>query len=963
MTTLRCKDESPPANDSADWFSLTFRTAVPEAPANLGLCETKLTPDTVFPERRVTEWLPPADPQPPTRIVSETAAPSPLGFAPPTGFPSIPGYDILSELGRGGMGVVYQARDTHLNRLVALKLILAGPGVGTEAHLRFQREAEVLAALHHPNIVQVHEVGQAEGTPFCALEYLPSGSLLAKLLRAPMPARESAAVVGVVARAVHHAHERGILHRDLKPSNILLDADGTPKVGDFGLAKRVGEEHTHSGAVLGTPSYMAPEQAQGNLKAVGPAADVYGLGAVLYDLLTGRPPFRSDTALATLHQVLSDDPVPPVRLNSGVPRDLETVCLRCLRKDPKRRYASAAELADDLRRFLDGEPIRARRVGPGERAVKWTRRRPAAAGLVALAALTAAGLLAGGAWYARHEADRAAEAQRLHEEARREQRRAADNFRLARAAVEEMLTRVAREKLAHTPHAERVRRELLEKALRFYEEFAARDSGSDPELRREAARALVRVGDIRALLGDATAAEAAYRPGIALLAALADEFPDDPAPREDLAAGCNNLGNLLRDAARHDEAEGAYRRAAELRQALHDAAPAADARRELAVCLANLGALRHRQGRLDEAERDVRRALELLDGADEAESLQERARVLNNLARLLAETGRVTGATEVARDACAVLGRLAKERPDVPDHRQELAAAHQQLGDLLRDADPAAAEKAYDEAVRHRAALAADFPAVPAYRQELAATHNGRALLFRAAGRGDAADDAERQALALKEKLAADQPTAAAYRRDLAGTYNNRGIALQLRNRRADAEEAYRKSLSLFGALAADHPGLPEYPREQARVRLNLAALLAADRPDEAEAECRAALALLARLVSDFPAAPEHRQERGRALGTLATLLETQKQVTGAAEVSEQCVEEFARLADEFPAVVDYRQQLAEARLNLALVQRSAGAAEAGEQSCRAALDLFARLARDFSDVPAHRQALARCRH
>jgi serine/threonine-protein kinase len=890
---------------------------------------------------------------------AETLPPSPLAplaFPRPVGFPTIPGYEILGELGRGGMGVVYKARDQRLGRLVALKLVLAGSLAGEEERGRFQREAEALASFQHPNIVQVHEVGQVGGTPFCALEFVGGGTLLGRLVREPLSARAAAALVEALAGAMHHAHQRGVLHRDLKPANVLLAEDGTPKIGDFGLAKRLDDsgDQTRNGSVLGTPNYMAPEQAEGNSRAFGPATDVYGLGAILYDTLTGRPPFRGETAVDTLQQVVTDDPVPPARLNRRVPRDLETICLKCLEKSPARRYATARELADDLRRLLDGEPIRARRVGPVERAAKWARRRPAAAGLAALSALSAVGLLVGGAWYARHESARAAEAERLHAQARREQARAADNFRLARAAVEEMLTRVSREKLAHVPQMERVRRELLEKALHFYEEFATRETGDDPELRREAARALVGAGDVRALLGDPTGAESAYRPAVARLA----ELPDAPAVREDLAAAWNNLGNLLRDTARAGDAEEAYRHAADLRQTLLDAAPTdADARAALGTCLANLGALRHKQGRFVEAEADERRALELLDGGS------ERARVLNNLGRLLAETARLDDGEQAVRESCTILGRLAERWPDDPDYRQELAAADNQLGDLLRDARPAAAEKAYDEALRLRTALAAAFPSVPVYRQELAATHNSRAILFRATGRAGDADAAERAALALKEKLATDHPAVMAYRRELAGAHNNRGIALQIDRRAADAEAAYRKALALYAALAAEQPDLPEHPREQARVRLNLAALLlAANRSNDAEAECREALALLTRLASDFPAVPEYRQERARALSTLATVLEA-RQHAAAEEAAEQSVDEFARLATEWPKVVDYRRQLAEARLGLALLRRSAGDAGRGERPCREALDLFERLAKECPTVPAHRQALARCRN
>jgi eukaryotic-like serine/threonine-protein kinase len=306
-------------------------------------------------------------------------------------------YQLLAELGRGGMGVVYKARQTSLKRLVALKMILAGAHASEQAAARFRVEAEAVAQLQHPNIVQIHEIGKHEGHAYFSLEFVEGGSLDKKLAATPMPSRQGAQLVEVLAWAVQAAHEKGIVHRDLKPANVLLATDGTPKITDFGLAKLIREDagQTGSGLVLGTPSYMAPEQASGKSRQVGPAADVYSLGAILYELLTGRPPFRAETPLDTIMQVVNGDPVPPSRLQPKVPRDLETICLHCLQKDPRRRYASAAALAEDLRRFLDGRPIMARPVGALERGWRWCRRNPALAGAagVAVAALVAAAAL------------------------------------------------------------------------------------------------------------------------------------------------------------------------------------------------------------------------------------------------------------------------------------------------------------------------------------------------------------------------------------------------------------------------------------------------------------------------------------------------------------------------------------------------------------------------------------------
>jgi serine/threonine protein kinase/formylglycine-generating enzyme required for sulfatase activity len=330
---------------------------------------------------------------------------------------SVPGYDILGVLGRGGMGVVYKARQVGLNRLVALKMVLSGGHASQEEIARFKAEATSVACLQHPNIVQIYDVGEVDGRPYFSLEYCSGGSLSSRLNGSPWPAEHAAALIETLARAVDAAHHAGIVHRDLKPANILLVpprrasasaemsleelsarpslADfGMPKITDFGVAKRLDgtDAKTVTGAVIGTPSYMAPEQTGGTGQTVGPATDIYALGAILYELLTGRPPFRGATPIDTVMQVVAEDPVPPRKVNQRVPRDLETICLKCLHKQTRKRYATAEALADDLKRFLDNEPVLARPTPFWERGAKWAKRRPTAAALGVLTLLGGLGV-------------------------------------------------------------------------------------------------------------------------------------------------------------------------------------------------------------------------------------------------------------------------------------------------------------------------------------------------------------------------------------------------------------------------------------------------------------------------------------------------------------------------------------------------------------------------------------------
>ncbi|MGO9112123.1 MAG: WD40 repeat domain-containing serine/threonine protein kinase, partial [Thermoguttaceae bacterium] len=422
---------------------------------------------------RMAEPLRPASPLPPERGVSGGA--ETMGSGQPAGLSAgatvryVGDYELLEEIARGGMGVVYKARQISLNRIVAVKMILAGHLATKADHERFHSEAQAAALLDHPNILPVFEVGEHEGQHYFSMGYVDGQSLATRLAEGPLPPKEAAELVATVAEAVEYAHRQGVIHRDIKPSNVLIDSMGRPRVTDFGLAKRMGSgsELTATGQVLGTPSYMAPEQAAGQINAVGPAADVYSLGALLYTTLAGRPPFQAATPLETLRQVIEREPVALRQLNPGVPRDVETMVLKCLEKPISRRYVTAQALAEDLWRYLQGRPIVARPVGRWEHAWRWCRRQPVVAGLIAAVAVTLAAGIVVSSLFAADSYHQAILARQNEIEARNETERADENLHRAQSAEataqhDLALSLLAQARLASKSHLPGQRFETLE---------------------------------------------------------------------------------------------------------------------------------------------------------------------------------------------------------------------------------------------------------------------------------------------------------------------------------------------------------------------------------------------------------------------------------------------------------------------------------------------------------------------
>ncbi|MDX2035374.1 MAG: serine/threonine-protein kinase [Isosphaeraceae bacterium] len=493
------------------------------------------------------------------RLAANVANDPPRGVdGPGDPLPEIPGYEIEAEIGRGGMGVVYKARQIQADRIVALKMVADGGASYLSAtdRARFRFEAENLARLRHPNVVQVHEVSEHRGRPYFTMEYVAGGTLAGLSPSLAGRPRDAAALVETLARAVHAAHLCGVLHRDLKPANILIDEGPggglLPKVTDFGLAKRVGLENglTQTGQILGSPSYMAPEQAAGEAP-VGVAADIYGLGAILYELLCGRPPFREPTAWETLMKVAHDSPAPPSRYRTGVPRDLEVIGLKCLAKNPGGRYPDADALAEDLRRYLDGRTIVARPAAWPERAWKWAKRRPGATAALAAAALAVVSIL-GLTWAYNARLSAALTRATLAErEAAAGAREAGRQRNLALQALNDLVYGV-QNRLGNDPATRSLKQSLLDSAIVNLRELARGAEGGPPDLSR--ADAHRRLGELFLQVGRTPEALDQFRQSTALAELLSRATPNDPDVLATLALGQALVGERLTSENRPDEA-------------------------------------------------------------------------------------------------------------------------------------------------------------------------------------------------------------------------------------------------------------------------------------------------------------------------------------------------------------------------------------------------------------------------
>jgi len=897
------------------------------------------------------------------------------------------GYEVLGELGRGAMGVVYKARQIGLKRLVALKMILSAGRASKIEIARFRIEAEAVAKLDHPNIVKIYEIGELENLPFFSLEFV-SGGVLSSRIKDNIPtARQAAIMMRGIAEGMDFAHRKGVIHRDLKPANILLsppDQAGeevdfenipldlfVPKITDFGLAKTLEGDsiQTRDGAIMGTPSYMAPEQAMGKTAEIGPAADIYGLGAILYDIITGIPPFRGETVMDTITQVIHRDPVHPIRLNTKLPQDIGTICLKCLEKDPKKRYATAGALAEDLRRYLVGEPILARPTPYYEYAWKWAKRKPAVAALVLMVFLTTLGVSIGGYLLAGREKTRADENARLREVAVNERNlaeqqklQAERNFRDALAAVDQMLTKVGQNRLAHEPRMERIRRELLREAKVFLSRFLDYNS-EDIQVRWQTARSLMQLGSIEEMLGNFKEAENNLQQAIVQLSKLHEINADNQDFLADLADCKQALGLLFTQQGKLNLAEPEYRNAIDLRSTLPENQQTLS---KQAASEFNLGILLRSQGKLEPALQSLLATLKKLESIaskDKSNSIHKQNLVkgLLGLAQTMQDLGRFEECQATLEKAITTAQGIVTQYPDNPDYRVDLASAWNQKGKLVRDTNITLAESSYTKALTIQDSLVSDFPATPFYRQELANSLNNLGILLQSSGNSKGAESAFDRSMGIRDKLAKDVPWVPDIRKDLAAGLNNRGIQLQVQNRLKEAEPLYLKAVEDLKALTKEFPNSIEYNLELSRTLLNESVLLESlGKNKDADKISSQSLLQLQDLASKNPSSMEIKQELARASLTRAGLIEVAKNPQETVTLLESASNEFMKLALEFPEQTDYPFQQALALINLGNYLKDHNQGTKAEKPWEDAKALLSKLVAKYPETPIFSVELSR---
>jgi serine/threonine protein kinase len=904
-------------------------------------------------------------------------------------------YRLLREVGRGGMGVVYEAEQISLKRRVALKVLPLAPALDARQLQRFKNEAQAAACLHHTNIVPVHAVGSERGLHYYAMQFI-DGQTLAEVIAQlrcvagkrvsepedgsipppstagakaqeprpvslePLASAQTAVVeasgtlatvletggsvtqaaffrtvarLGLqAAEALEHAHQMGVVHRDIKPANLLVDVRGNLWVTDFGLAQLPTDARlTMTGDLLGTLRYMSPEQALAQRGVVDHRTDVYSLGVTLYELLTLEPAFPGSDRNALLHQIANDDPRAPRRVNKAIPADLETIVGKAVTKEPEGRYATAQDMADDLRRFLEDKPVRARRPSARQRLAKWARRHRAVvrAGVVVLI-LALVGMTSSFAliWKQTRATDKAL----VHARAMQA---------LAESAVEHMLTRVADNWLEDEVRGQPLQQEFLNKALDYYKRIAA-ENAEDPGVREQTGRAYLRVGNLQQKLGQYTEAQEAYSKGIELFEKLGRDYPGIPSHGKYLASCLNSQGAVLLLTGHRNLALHYYMRARNLMEPLAAANDNPSYQDDLANFLSNLASTLDSVARLGEAEQHYNQAvqvrLKLCERFPKEASYQHGLAIIrHNRGTIYLQTRRFDACEQEAKAGQALARDLVERFPRHRKYRETLGHCHQLLGVLYsaRGQWKEAETLCRQSIVLHKQ-LAADFPQVVGYRGDLASCYYHLGRVLRGTGALTEAEQYYRKVVELRKLLVLDLPDVIQHQSQLAASLNDLGQLLREVGRPADGREAYAQALALLEREPARFGNTPYYLEDLTTYQNNLAyADWLAGRLGEAEEMFRKAIALREQLVDENPKTVVYREKLVGTYTNLGGVLQQVARLAEAERALRNAVAHQEKLLADFPEVLYHLHALTQGRTRLGQILRQLGRLEDSRQEFR----------------------------
>ncbi len=720
-------------------------------------------------------------------------------------------YVLLKEIARGGMGVVYEAREQGLDRIVALKMILAGE-LATREHIeRFYTEARAAALLDHPNIVPIFEVGEHEEQHFYSMGFVAGESLSERIKRGPLTPQEAARLMLSVTRAVAYAHGQGIVHRDLKPANILLDESGSPKVTDFGLAKHVENDSglTATGQILGTPSYMPPEQASGDVDVVGPAADVYALGAVLYCLLTGRPPFQAATVAATLKHVLEEEPVPPRTLDTSIDEDIETICLKCMEKSVEHRYSTAVELAAELERFLSGRPIQARPISATARLWRWCKQKPA---IASLAALFAVSLLSGtviSTYFALLAENRTASAVKNERVAKEQTRLALDTIKTIVYEIDDQLKRV--------PEAAEQRRQILQYAVKNLDEVSRGfENGADVDV--DQAAALLKIGSIYSRLGDESGNDATGR-SVELYRRAVEQFEQvlerdgelDASARWNYGQALSVYGNVLMDMQQPMDAAAYLEKSLEIQREGAAAAPEkTEYQLSLATALLDAGDARVRHRRMQQAEAVYKESLRLVQrllesNPDNRRCVEQLADAHNRLGDLYYQWRRPQQSLKELKLAYELLDAQIKQHPRDHHFAWLLSINREYVGDIYFDEDNfAAAEEAFRASADWVRVVCELEPQNVFYRTASAVAYDKLCKLHEEQNATEKLIEMMEKRIGVRRAIAEADPADQVTVKNVIQDYQDLGRLFHREQNFARAEETYQQAIDFLEAIESE---------------------------------------------------------------------------------------------------------------------------------------------------------------